>query len=232
MIPVSHLFDQTILTALLDHDPVVQDYRQFFALLDWSLVEQWERQCSSHRRPPLHPETAYIEAFLVRIREGLIYSTQLRHILLKHPLLIMELGFHLELDPLAPYDFDAHKALPSRYWFGEKLRTLDASLLQQLLQATVKALQAQIPGLGETVAFDVKHIYSWVKENNLHAYITERFDKQQVLAGDPDCRLGVKRSTNQEQTDGTTKEKKGAALGLRVWRGRYHHPRLRRCGPD
>src|SRR5437899_2379696 len=109
MIPVSRLFDQTTLATLLDLDPVVQDYRQFFALLDWSLVEQWERQQSLHRRPPLHPESAYIKAFLVRIREGFMYSTQLRRFLLKHPLLIIELGFHLELDPLAPYGFDAHK---------------------------------------------------------------------------------------------------------------------------
>jgi hypothetical protein len=141
---------------------MVQDYRQFFALLDWSLVQQWEGQQSFHRRPPTHSETAYIKAFLLRIREGLIYSTQLRRFLLKHPLLIIELGFHLHLDPLAPYGFDAHKTLPSRYWLGEKLRTLDPTLLQQLLEATVHSLQAQIPGLGETVAFDVKHIYAWV----------------------------------------------------------------------
>ncbi|GHO80456.1 hypothetical protein KSD_82270 [Ktedonobacter sp. SOSP1-85] len=213
MIPVSHVLDQTILTTLLDHDPMVQDYRQFFALLDWSLVQQWEGQQSFHRRPPTHSEAAYIKAFLLRIREGFMYSTQLRRFLLKHPLLIIELGFHLELDPKAPYGFDAHKTLPSRYWLGEKLRTLDPLLLQQLLEATVHSLQAEIPGLGETVAFDVKHIYAWVKENNLRAYVTERFDKHQVLSGDPDCKLGVKRSTNQEQPDGSTKERKELLWG-------------------
>ncbi|EFH90034.1 transposase [Ktedonobacter racemifer] len=213
MIPVSCVFDQAILTTLLDHDPVVQDYRQFFALLDWSLVQQWEDQQSLHRRPPTHSEAAYIKAFLLRIREGFMYSTQLRRFLLKHPLLIIELGFHLELDPSAPYGFDAHKTLPSRYWLGEKLRTLDPLLLQQLLEATVHSLQAEIPGLGETVAFDVKHIYAWVKENNLRTYVTERFDKHQVLSGDPDCKLGVKRSTNQEQPDGSTKEKKELLWG-------------------
>ncbi|GHO47572.1 CRISPR-associated protein Csx15 [Ktedonospora formicarum] len=144
MIPASRVFDQTILTTLLDHDPVLQDYRQFFALLDWSLVHQWEGQQSLHRRPPLHPEAAYIKAFLLRIREGFISSTQLRRYLLKHPLLIIELGFHLELDPSAPYGFDAHKTLPSRYWLGEKLRTLDPVLLQDLLEATVHSLQAEI----------------------------------------------------------------------------------------
>jgi hypothetical protein len=208
MIPASLVFDQSVLLALLDHDPVVQDYRAFFSLIDWSLVEHWERRQSTHRRPPLHPEQAYLKAFLLRIREGLLYTTQLRQFFLKHPLLILDFGFHLVLDPCAPYGFDAEKTLPSRFWLGHKRRLLDQHLLQQLLEATVSSLQAEIPGLGDTVAFDVKHIYSWVKENNPRAYVTERFNKDQVLLGDPDCRLGVKRSTNQEQTDGTTKEKK------------------------
>src|SRR5260221_6202950 len=72
-----------------------------------------------------------------------------------------------------------------------KLRQLDCALLQDLLAATVAALQAEIPGLGETVAFDVKHIYAWVKENNQRVYVKDRYDKTQRLAGDPDCRLGV-----------------------------------------
>jgi hypothetical protein len=58
------------------------------------------------------------------------------------------------------------------------------------------------------VAFDVKHIYANVKENNQRAYVKERFKKDQQPRGDPDCKLGVKRSTNQEQADGSTKERK------------------------
>jgi len=77
----------------------------------------------------------------------------------------------------------------------------------------VPALQEEIPGLGETVAFDVKHIYAWVKENNQRAYVTDRYDKTQRLVGDPDCRLGVKRSTNQGQPEGSTKEKKEVSGG-------------------
>src|SRR6266566_2950927 len=65
-----------------------------------------------------------------------------------------------------------------------------------------------IPGLGETVAFDVTHLYASVKENNPRAYVKERYHKDQQPAGDPDCRLGVKRSTNKEQADGSTKEEK------------------------
>ena len=35
MIPASDYFDQSTMVALLNLDPVVQDSRAFFALLDW-----------------------------------------------------------------------------------------------------------------------------------------------------------------------------------------------------
>jgi hypothetical protein len=212
MIPASHLFDQSTMAALLEHDPVVADYRAFFALLDWSLVEQWQAQRSARGRPA-HPESAYLKAFLVRIREGLSYTSQLRRFLLKHPLLVIELGFHLELDPTAPYGFDCQKTLPSEVRLRQKLRTLDPLLLQDLLAATVTALHEAIPGLGETVAFDVKHIFAWVRENNPNVYVTGRFDVTHIPKGDPDCRLGVKKSSNQVQPDGSTKEKKVSLFG-------------------
>ena len=81
------------------------------------------------------------------------------------------------------------------------------------LHATVTALKEEIPGLCETVAFDVKHIYAWVKENNERAYVKDRYDKNRRLAGDPDCKLGVKRSTNQEQPDGSRHPKKRKSFG-------------------
>ncbi len=159
MVPSSTLFDQSVLEQLLDVDPVVQDYRTFFADLDWSLVERWKAARSSRGRPA-HPESAYLKAFLVRIRERMSYTSQLRRFLLTHPLLVIELGFHLILDPSAPYGFDCQHTLPSEVRLRQKLRTLDQDLLQALLAATVADLHEAIPGLGETVAFDVKHIAS------------------------------------------------------------------------
>jgi hypothetical protein len=213
MIPASVRFDQSMIASMLDVDPLVKDYRAFFSLLDWSIVEHWQANRSNYCGSHGHPITAYLKAFLVRIKEGLIYTKQLRDFLLKHPLLVIELGFHLELDRHADYGFDVEATLPTRYWLGEKLRLLDRTLLQDLLASTVAALKEEIPGLGEVVAFDVKHIYAWVKENNLRAYITDRYDKTQILAGDPDCKLGVKRSTNRELPDGTTEEKKELLWG-------------------
>jgi hypothetical protein len=213
MIPSSHLFDQSTLAALLEHDPLVADYRTFFASLDWSVVERWQTQRSPFYGSHGHPLVAYLKAFLVRIQEGLRYARQLRAFLVKHPLLVIELGFQLVLDTSQPYGFDVERTLPTRFWLGEKLRQLDHGLLTELLAGTVRALQAEIPGLGETVAFDVKHLYAWVKENNERVYVPERYDKTKRLAGDPDCRLGVKRSTNQEQPDGSTEEKKELLWG-------------------
>lgn len=212
MIPTSSRFDQSTLATLLEHDPLVADYRACFALLDWSVVEHWQQQRSARGRPP-HPESAYLKAFLLRIREGLIYTSQLRRFLLKHPLLVIELGFHLELDPSAPYGFDVERTVPSEQWLRQKLHALDQDLLQELLAATVAALQAEIPGLGDTVAFDVKHIFAWVRENNPHVYVEGRFDVSYIPKGDPDCRLGVKSSRNQEQPDGSIKEKKFSLFG-------------------
>jgi hypothetical protein len=197
---------------MLDHDAVVSDYRAFFASLDWSVVDRWQTARSSRGRPA-HPESAYLKTFLLRIKEGFLYTTQVRDFLVKHPLLVIELGFHLVLDPTQPYGFDVEQTLPGRFWLGEKLRSLDRALLQDLLAGTVRALQQEIPGLGEVVSFDVKHLYAWVKENNARVYVKERYDKTQRLAGDPDCRLGVKRSTNHELPDGSTEEQKELIWG-------------------
>ena len=207
MIPASAVFDQSTLTALLDHDPLVADYRAFFAWLNWSLVEQWQARRSPRGRPP-HPERAYLKAFLVRLREGLLFTSQLRRFLLAHPLLVIELGFELHLDASQPYGFDVERTLPSEQWLRAKLRCLDQALLHELLHATVQALADEIPGLGEVVAFDVKHIYAWVKQNNLRVSMVDRFCKEQQPRGDPDCRVGVKRSTNRERPDGSTKKLK------------------------
>ena len=205
MIPASGLFDQSTIAALLAHDPLVVEYRAFFSCFDWSVVEAWEAQRSSRGRPA-HPESTYLKAFLIRQKEGFTYTTQLRRFLLKHPLLVIELGFHLVLDPSAPYGFDVEQTLPCRFWFTEKLRHLDPSLLQALLQATVTALQAEIPGLGETVAVDVKHIFAWVRENNPQVYVKGPFNVSYIPKGDPDCRLGVKKSRNQQPDDASDQQ--------------------------
>ncbi len=211
MIPNPRPLDQYTLACLREVDPVVQHYRAFFALLEWRILDQQDAT-RRKRGPRPHPRSAYIKAFFVGLCEGKPYRTQLRTFLVQHPWLVLELGFRPVTDSEAaltsPYGFDVEATVPTARWLREQLHRLDPAVLADLLARTVQALQQEIPGLGETVAFDVKHIYAWVKENNPRVYVKERYKPDQHLAGDPDCKLGVKRSTNQEQPDGSTKELK------------------------
>ncbi len=220
MIPTSSTFDQSALQQMVDNDPMVLDYRSFFAEFDWTRVERWQAARSARGRPA-HPESAYLKAFLVRLREGMSYTSQLHRFLLRHPLLVIALGFHLVLNAGAPYGFDLQRTLPSEQRLRQKLRTLDQDLLQALLGATVTQLKQAIPELGDTIAFDVKHISAWVRENNPNVYVEGSFTVQHIPTGDPDCRLGVKRSSNQVQADGSTKKKKvslfGYGTGVAAW---------------
>lgn len=76
---------------------------------------------------------------LVFDKEGMLYPTQLRRFLLRHPLLVIELGFHLVLDPAQPYGFDVEQTVTCEFWPREKLRRCDPTLFQALLNATVQA---------------------------------------------------------------------------------------------
>jgi hypothetical protein len=202
MIPHSDLFDQSILMHMTEVDPVVQRYRAFFSLIDWRPVCQRE---ATHclRGRPAHPEMAYVKAFLVKLCEGASYITTLRRFLLEHPLLVLDLGFHPVWDAREPYGFNVEQTLPKERWLREKQRSLDHSMLQALLQASVHLLQEEVAGLGEVIALDVKHIYAWVKENNPRVSILGRFYPDRQPRGDPDCKVGVKKSSNQEHADGS-----------------------------
>jgi hypothetical protein len=210
IIPVVRPFDQSILEQMRDADPIVQRYRARFALFDWSGIDPPRKRGPGH---PAHPKSAYLKAALVRISEYHLSTPRWRAYLLDHPLLVLELGFRPHLDLTQPYGLHVAKTVPSVRHLNNILKTLDPRLLANLFEQSVQALQAEIPGLGEVVAYDVKHIYANVKENNFRAYVLERFKKDQQPIGDPDCRLGVKKSTNQEQPDGSTKEKKELIWG-------------------
>ena len=207
MIPNARLFDQQTLSRMIEHDPLIQRYRQFFALFDWSVLPQCPLDPSHPGRRP-HPASAYIKALLIKLCEGCQSGRDLRPFLLEHPLLVLEVGFRPVLNYDLPYGFDVSATVPTARWLNEKQRTLDQRLLQVLLAATVADLCEELPGLGETVAFEITHIYACVRENNPRAYVKERYHKDCQPKGDPDCRLGVKRSTKKEQADGSTKEEK------------------------
>jgi len=200
------------MTHMLDHDPLVQRYRAFFALFDWSVVPEPVVDPSQPGKRP-HPQTAYIKALLLKLQEGLTYCTRLRRFLREHPLLVLELGFRPVPNWDLPYGFDIERTVPTARWLSQQQRTLSQGVLQTMLLRTVEDLRDEIPGLGEVVSFDVTHIYGWVRENNPRVYVEGTFDVTHIPKGDPDCRLGVKKSSNQEQPDGTVKKKKESLFG-------------------
>src|SRR5229473_2748408 len=205
IIPFSRPFDQPTMHHLLAADAIVQRYRTLFALFDWSALDPPHKRGPGN---PGHPKSAYVKALLVRIGEHLSSTPRWRAYLLDHPRLLLELGFRPHLDLNEPYGFDVAKTVPCVRHLNDILQRLDQHLFSDLFAQSVHALQAEIPGLGEVVAYDVKHIYANVKENNPRESMKDRYCKDRQPKGDPDCRVGVKRSSNQEQPDGSTKEVK------------------------
>lgn len=193
-------------------DPVVRRYRALFDVLDWSVVPERDARRRWPGRAP-HPRSAYVKALLVKLCERQAYVTELRRFLVEHPALVLELGFRPVPAPAEPYGVDVERTVPGARWLRHQQQRLDRGPLRALLGGTVRALQAEIPGLGTTVAVDVKHIYAWVQENNPKAYVTERYDPERRPRGDPDCRLGVKRATNQAGPGGRTAVRKEYVWG-------------------
>lgn len=194
-------------------DPVVARYREFFGRLDWSQIRERDAERAWPGRQEPHPRQAYIKALLVKLCEQKAYVTDLRRYLVEHPALVLELGFRPVMAPEQPFGFDVERTVPGARWLRHQQQHLDHQLLRALLEGTVRALQAEIPGLGATVAVDVKHIYAWVQENNPKAYVSDRHAPERRPSGDPDCRLGVKRATNQARATDPPKLRKEYVWG-------------------
>ena len=81
IIPESSTFDQRTMKRLLEHDPVVQRYRAFFALFDWQRLPQPPCDPTRPGKRP-HPQSAYLKALLIKPCEDFDSCTQLRRFLL------------------------------------------------------------------------------------------------------------------------------------------------------
>lgn len=128
MIPPAGPLDQPIRHWLRDHDPVVQRYRAFFALLDWSQVPERHPQRPWSGSSP-QPVAAYIKVLLVKVCEHKEYITQVRALLVEHPLLVLELGFRPVGDATQPYGFDVERIVPGARGLRHQQRTLDPTIL-------------------------------------------------------------------------------------------------------
>lgn len=143
MIATSVVFDQPTLTLMRELNSVVQHYRAFFALPNWTSLMPLEPARSRHGEYG-HSKTTYLKALPVKVCEGKASILKLRAFLLEHPLLILELGFVPILDPSQPYGFDIESTLPKGRWLRYQQQHLDHRLLQDLLHHMVVALQAEI----------------------------------------------------------------------------------------
>jgi hypothetical protein len=198
------------LPAFVAADPVARRYRDLLGPLDWAHFP--ERPTNRPWPGPTPaPRAPYVAAFLVKLNEGLRLMGHLRRYLLEHPALVWLLGFPLVADPTAPCGFAVDASLPTRRQLGRVLRDLDNPALQFLLDAAVQRIAAELPPevlFGDVIAGDTKHIIAWVKENNLKAYVSDRYDKTQQPKGDPDCevrgfaKLGCKRRHNRGAANG------------------------------
>jgi len=198
--------------------------KPFFGVLDWTSVPE-RAESRAWPGPAPHPRSAYVKALLVKLCEGRPHITQLRRFLIGHPVLVLLLGFRPHWDARQPYQFDPEQTVPCDRWLRAWQQRVDNAWLQGLLASTVHALQAEIPGLGQTVAVDVKHIFAWVQQNNPKAYVSQRYNPERQPRGDPDCRLGVKRHHNQEEPDGTSHAHKEYVWGYGTGLVSATHPR-------
>ncbi len=136
----------------------------------------------------------------MRLNEALPSLRGLRRFLSEHPGFIWLFGFPLQLTPETPLGFNPLASLPTARHLTDMLRTLPNAALQVLLADSVALILAELRQHHQTVdciSLDTKHIVAWVKENNPKAYVRNRFDKTRQPRGDPDCRLGCKRTHNQ-----------------------------------
>ena len=144
IIPISRVFDQQTLAHMLSYDPVVQFYREFFALLDWSVVPDPSPTPTvpasrrTRKRPPSKPGSS-------KSARSSIMPPRLCTSLLRHPLLVLEIGFRPYLNVNEPYGFEVERTVPSARWLREKQRRLDRRVLHALLAAMAHALQEAVP---------------------------------------------------------------------------------------
>jgi hypothetical protein len=192
--------DETRLPQFVRESQVAMTYLHLLGLIDW-------RRFPDRPDRRFHPDIAplsyasFVAAYLVKIDRHLPYMADLRAYLEEHPALVWLLGFPLARSSAFSWGFDPETSLPTHRHLSRLLRTLPNDSLQFLLDETVRLIQEALldetRAFGDCIALDTKHIIAWVQENNPKAYVEDRYEKTKQPNGDPDCRLGCKRKTNQ-----------------------------------
>jgi hypothetical protein len=184
--------------SLVEHDPLVMHYKQIFHVLDFSLLPE------PRTGPRGNSPQVYAKAFLVMIEQGIESSEKLRQFLVRHPALVVFLGFQLKgISHELPFGFNIEKTVPSARHLRRKLQEFGNSHLKLLLYDTVSKLQ-KLELLDGIAAMDTKEILAYVKENNPKQDVKDRYKKDNTPCGDKTCALGAKPSSNKD-TNGKKK---------------------------
>jgi hypothetical protein len=194
--------DETRLPRFVRESQVATGYLRLLGPPDWRRFPDRPDQRFYPDRPPLS-YASFVAAYLVKIDQHLPYLADLRRYLVQHPALVWVLGFPLVKSSAFSWGFDVEASLPNHRHFCRLLHSVPNNSLQFLLDETVRLLRQSLsrkaPDFGDCIALDTKHIIAWVKENNPKAYVKNRYDKSKQPNGDPDCRLGCKRKSNQRK---------------------------------
>jgi hypothetical protein len=103
--------------SLVEHDPLVLHYKQIFRVLDFSLLPE------PRTGPKGNTPEVYAKVFLVMIEEGIKSSEKLRQFLVRHPALVVFLGFQLKgISHDLPFGFHIEKTVPSERHLRRKLQ--------------------------------------------------------------------------------------------------------------
>ena len=141
-------------------------------------LPRFDAQISRRGRPPFSKHSL-LKGLVYRNLRGFGKLVELEFELLNNPSMAEPLG----LDPL--------KKPPSDERFSEFLRATANGYLQTVRKQLVRQLLDEGVICATAIGFDSCPIEARVKENNPKAWVRDRYDKNTLLCGDKDARLGV-----------------------------------------
>lgn len=208
------------LPGFVRQSPVAMRYLDLLGPMAWNRLPERDLTLGWPVEPV--PYAALLAACLIKLDQGLSTMGALRRYLSEEPALVWLCGFRLAQSRQFAWRFDADASLPTQKHFSRMLRTMPNSVPQFLLSSSVALIWAElsalVANLGESISLDTKHVIAWVKENNPKAYMAgKRYDKEQQPKGDPDCRLGCKRRSNQRNSQEQSNGKSEASTGEFYW---------------
>lgn len=151
-----------------------KNYIKKFELL-FSLL-RFPKECPRPQRRPPHPKYALLNALVYKNLRSVPTLLELTRELKNYPQVAQICGF---------------SSFPSIERFSSFLKDMPNQTLQAVRENLVKELINLGQIKGHYLSVDSCPVKANVKENNLKATVTERFDKTRIPKGDPESRLGT-----------------------------------------